>query len=126
MDISKYLLSPNKFEISKFTCILTFKIQQSIKNLDKSHFATLFTISYILICRHGTSCMHVYIYVLKSLFPNFYLFNSKEKLSDNVIDWSFFLDKSYTKMVLNFWEIIFLKVNFKKLKIINVVLFNFR
>ena len=69
-------------------------------------------------------CM--YIYVLKSLFPNFYLFNSKEKLSDNVIDWSFFLDKSYTKMVLNFWEIIFLKVNFKKLIIINVVLFNFR
>ena len=61
--------------------------------------------------------MHVYIYVLKSLFPNFYLFNSKEKLSDNVIDWSFFLDKSYTKMVLNFWEIIFLKVKFKKVKI---------
>ena len=57
-------------------------------------------------------CM--YIYVLKSLFPNFYLFNSKEKPSDNVIDGSFFLDKSSTKIVPNCWEIIFLKVNSKK------------
>lgn len=41
--------------------ILTFKLQHSIKNLDKSHFATLFNISFILICCHGTSCIHVYI-----------------------------------------------------------------